>query len=193
MKMAELLAQELADHTAVLEQTCIDCADPITQIVAALVACFQSGHKVLLCGNGGSAADAQHVAAEFVNRFKFERPALPAIALTVNTSNLTAISNDSSYNFVFSRQVEALAQPGDVLVGISTSGGAVNVLTALDAARTKGVTTIGFTGARGIEKMTGKCDLCIVIPAADTARIQEAHEFVWHIVCGEVERTLFRA
>ena len=122
---------------------------------------------------------------------RFDRPALPAIALTTDTSILTAIGNDSSFDFVFSRQVEALAVKGDILVGISTSGSSTNVLKALDIARAKGVTTVSFTGEKGRETIGTKCDYCLVIPSTDTARIQECHEFVWHVICGLVEQTLF--
>jgi len=190
MTTTSLLNSELEAHIATLQQTVSECGAVISEITEHIIACFQHGGKVLLCGNGGSAADAQHVAAEFVNRFRLERGALPAIALTTNSSILTSIGNDSSFDFVFSRQVEALAQPGDILVGISTSGGSVNVLNALEAARAKGVTTIGFTGINGRENMSAKCDLCLVIPSTDTARIQEVHEFVWHVVCRVVEEQL---
>lgn len=191
MGTQDLLAHELELQIATLQQTVEDCGQTISQITEAIVACFQGGNKLLLCGNGGSAADAQHVAAEFINRFRFDRQPLPAIALSTDSSILTCIGNDSSFNFVFSRQVEALAQPGDILVGISTSGGSANVLNALDAARSKGAGTVGFTGTRGNEGMGAKCDLCLVVPSTDTARIQEVHEFVWHVICGIVETTMF--
>jgi D-sedoheptulose 7-phosphate isomerase len=155
------------------------------------VECFRKGNKILLCGNGGSAADSQHMASEFVNRFRLERAALPAIALTVDTSILTSIGNDSSYGFTFSRQVEALAKPGDVLAAISTSGGSPNILKALEAARERGIKTVGFTGEKGRQVMASKCALCLVVPSADTPRIQEVHEFVWHAICGMVEQALF--
>lgn len=121
----------------------------------------------------------------------FDLTVLPAIALTTDTSILTAVGNDSSFDLVFSRQVEALAVKGDILLGISTSGGSVNVLKALDTARTKGMMTVGFTGEMGRESMGPKCDYCLVVPFTDTARIQECHEFVWHVICGLVEETLF--
>jgi D-sedoheptulose 7-phosphate isomerase len=129
--------------------------------------------------------------AEFVNRFRMDRAALPALALTVDTSILTAIGNDSSYEFTFSRQVEALAKPGDVLAAISTSGGSPNVLKALEVARERGVKTVGFTGEKGRQIMAPKCDHCLVVPSADTPRVQEVHEFVWHAICGMVEQALF--
>lgn len=182
---------EFNSHTQILEQTVQQSEAVINEIAASIVRCFQQGNKLLLCGNGGSAADAQHVAAEFINRFRFDRAALPAIALTTDTSILTCIGNDSTFENIFSRQVEALAKPGDILVGISTSGRSPNVLKALDAARAQGVITVGFTGEKGSETICSKCDLCLVVPSADTARIQECHIFVWHVICEIVEQTIF--
>jgi D-sedoheptulose 7-phosphate isomerase len=183
--------EELKIHTRIMEQTVRECAPVIQEIASSLVECFRQGNKVMFCGNGGSAADSQHMVAEFVNRFRMDRAALPAIALTVDTSILTAIGNDSSFALVFSRQVEALAKPGDVLAAISTSGGSPNIHNALEAAQARGVKTIGFTGERGRQTMAPKCDLCLVVPSMDTPRVQEVHEFVWHVICGMVERTLF--
>jgi len=185
------LLTELRTHQAVLEKTVEQTADVIDQIAEAIIRCFQQGNKLLICGNGGSAADAQHVAGEFVNRYRYDHAALPAIALTTDTSILTSIGNDSAVEKVFSRQVEALGKPGDILVGISTSGGSPNILKALDAARALGLTTIAFTGEKGREKMGPKCDLCFVVSSADTPRIQECHIFVWHVICGVVEQTIF--
>jgi len=192
MAIYSSLTAEFEAHMATLQQTVAECAADIHEIAEQIIACFQRENKILLCGNGGSAADAQHVAAEFINRFRFDRPALPAMALTTDSSILTCIGNDSSFDFVFSRQVEVLANSGDILIGISTSGGSKNVLNALDAAHKKGIQTIGFTGEKGRTTLGAKCDHCIVIPSADTARIQEAHEFVWHFICGMVEERLFR-
>src|ERR1700690_1935824 len=143
------LEEELSIHTHIMEQTVAECSPAINAISECLVECFRNGNKLMLCGNGGSAADSQHMVAEFVNRFRLDRAALPAIALTVDTSILTAIGNDSSYEFTFSRQVEALGRPGDILAAISTSGGSPNVHRALDVAREHGVKTIGFTGEKG--------------------------------------------
>jgi D-sedoheptulose 7-phosphate isomerase len=185
------LDEELKSHNYLMEQTVAECSPVIEAMAARLVECFRGGGKLLLCGNGGSAADSQHMAAEFVNRFRLDRAALPAIALTVDSSILTAIGNDSSVEFTFSRQVEALARPGDVLAAISTSGGSPNVLRALEAARARQVKTLGFTGERGRQSMAPQCDLCLVVPSADTPRIQEVHEFVWHVLCGMVEQALF--
>jgi D-sedoheptulose 7-phosphate isomerase len=187
------LEEELRNHTRIMEQTLAQCSPAIEEISGCLVECFRKGNKVILCGNGGSAADSQHIVAEFVNRFRLNRAALPAIALTVDTSILTAIGNDTSYEFTFSRQVEALGRPGDILAALSTSGASPNILKALEVARARGLKTVGFTGENGRQTMAPKCDLCLVVPSADTPRVQEVHEFVWHVICGMVERALFEA
>jgi D-sedoheptulose 7-phosphate isomerase len=185
------IEEELRIHTRIMQQTVAQCSATINDISNCLLECFRNGNKLLLCGNGGSAADSQHMAAEFVNRFRLDRAALPAIALTVDTSILTAIGNDSSFEFSFSRQVEALGKPGDILAVISTSGGSPNILKALEVARERHLKTIGFTGEKGRQNMAPKCDFCLVVPSADTPRVQEVHEFVWHVICGVVERALF--
>jgi D-sedoheptulose 7-phosphate isomerase len=185
------LEEELEIHTCIMEQTVKECSPVINEIASCLVDCFRKGNKVMLCGNGGSAADSQHMAAEFVNRYRMDRAALPAIALTVDTSILTAIGNDSSYEFTFSRQVEALGTPGDILAVISTSGGSPNVLKALEVAHLRGIQTIGFTGEKGRQTMAPNCDLCLVVPSIETPRVQEVQEFVWHAICGMVEQVLF--
>jgi D-sedoheptulose 7-phosphate isomerase len=186
------LEQELKIHTRIMEQMVAQCALAINEISGTLVECFRKGNKLMICGNGGSAADSQHMAAEFVNRFRLDRAALPAIALTVDTSILTSIGNDSSYDFTFSRQVEALARPGDILAVISTSGSSPNILKALELAHERRVKTIGFTGENGRLTMAPQCDICLVVPSTDTPRVQEAHEFVWHVICGTVEQALFQ-
>lgn len=178
---------ELQTHITVLQQTIANSETLIAEMADRLYESFKRGNKLLICGNGGSAADAQHVAAEFTNRFRVERAALPAIALTTDSSILTSIGNDSSFLDVFSRQVEALGSRGDILVGISTSGRSGNVLKALRVARDRGLVTIGFTGKKGRDSMAPLCDICLVVPSEDTARIQECHEFIWHLVCGAVE------
>ena len=183
---------EYESHSKVMEATLQQCSRTILEIADIIIHCFQKGNKILLCGNGGSAADAQHVAAEFVNRFRFERGSLPAIALTTDTSILTAVGNDSAFEIVFSRQVEALARPGDIVAGISTSGKSANILKALEVAHALGATTLGVTGQNGQESMLNKCDHCLVIPSTDTPRIQECHLFAWHVICGIVEETLFK-
>lgn len=165
-------------------------APMIVAIAERVIETFRRGGKLLLCGNGGSAADAQHIAAEFVSRFRRERRGLPAIALTTDTSILTAIGNDYGYERVFARQVEALGRPGDVVIGISTSGISASVIAAMRAARDGGMTTIGFTGASG-GTLVDHVDLCLCIPSHNTARIQEVHITVAHVVCEIVERALF--
>ena len=158
---------------------------------AALVACMKNGGKVLLAGNGGSAADAQHIAGEFVSRFAFDRPGLPAIALTTDTSILTAIGNDYGYEKLFARQVQAHGNKGDVFIAYSTSGKSPNILLALQEARNKGLTCIGLTGNRG-GPMVDSCDFCFEVPSGDTPKIQEGHLVLGHILCGIVENALFR-
>jgi len=188
----DLLAQ-LADHAQALDRTVERATPTIPDIVDRLCSCFRSGSKLFFCGNGGSAADAQHFAAEFVNRLHMERRALPALALTTDTSVLTCIANDASYARIFARQIEALGSEGDILVGLSTSGGSDNVLAACAAARAAGMTTLGFTGECGIEYMAEACDIVVVAASADCARIQECHEFLWHVIADLVEQELFGA
>ena len=147
---------------------------------------LKNGKKVLFCGNGGSAADSQHLAAEFVGRFQKERVGLPAIALTVDTSILTAVANDYGYDTVFARQVQALGNDGDVLVGLSTSGNSKNVLAAIDVAKAKGMQCIGLTAQRG-GKMAEVCDICMSVPGPVTARAQEIHILIGHILCELVD------
>jgi D-sedoheptulose 7-phosphate isomerase len=164
--------------------------DALERLTQCLVDAFRQGHKVLIFGNGGSAADAQHVAAELVNRFLLDRQALPAIALTTNTSILTSVANDMAFEQLFARQVRALASPGDVVVGISTSGSSPNVLEGIAAARELGAWTVGFTGQTG-GALKALVDLCFCAPSDRTPRIQEAHITAWHAVCEAVERELF--
>ena len=162
----------------------------ISRIAVQIIDIYESGKKVILFGNGGSAADAQHIAAELAGRFYLDRPSLPAIALTANTSSLTAIGNDYSFNEIFSKQLEGLGCKGDIAIGISTSGNSENVVDALKLARQKGLLTIGFTGQSG-GKMKEVVDLCLYVPSDDTPRIQEAHITVGHIICEIVEKELF--
>lgn len=190
--MSRVVEREFNSHQSILEQTVRQSSQLIESLSMLIVKCFQGGNKILLCGNGGSAADAQHVAGEFINRFRFDRGPLPAIALTTDSSILTCIGNDSSFEHVFSRQVEALANRGDIFVGISTSGSSPNVLHAVDAAKMRGAITVGFTGEKGKNVLGAMCDYSLVVPSADTARIQECHEFVWHVICGFVEKTMFQ-
>jgi len=187
----DILETERKSHQETLDKTIEHSHGTIKLIIDTLVEAFQRGNKLLLCGNGGSAADAQHVAGEFINRFHFDHAALPAVALTTDTSVLTSIANDSTYDCIFSRQVEALGKTGDILLGITTSGGSRNVINALQNARSVGMVTIGFTGANGGEKLKGVCDHLLVVPSVDTPRIQECHLFTFHHICGQVELRLF--
>ena len=165
---------------------------PIADAVNALVGCITAGGKVLSCGNGGSAGDAQHFAAEFVGRFERERPGLAAIALTVDTSILTAIGNDYAFEVVFSKQVQALGMPGDVLLAISTSGNSANVIAAVEAAKAKEMTVIALTGRKGgrMREMLTETDVHICVPHERTARIQEVHLLVLHCLCDAVDLQL---
>jgi D-sedoheptulose 7-phosphate isomerase len=149
-------------------------------------------NKLMFAGNGGSAADAQHLAAELVGRLNVERAGLPALALTTDSSVLTALGNDYGFADVFRRQVEALGRRGDVLIAISTSGRSKNIVAAVAAARTKGITTIGLTGAAGGD-LAAACDICLRVPSGETQKIQEAHIVIGHIICGLVERAMFPA
>jgi D-sedoheptulose 7-phosphate isomerase len=149
-----------------------------------------SGGKILLCGNGGSAADCQHIAAELVGRFKKERASMGAIALTVDTSILTALGNDYGFDLIFSRQVEGLGKPGDLLVGITTSGNSPNVIKAMKKAREMGMKTAGLTGSNEKAEIRNVSDVCVCVPSNDTPRIQEAHIMVGHIMCDHVETTV---
>ena len=184
-----LIVQRIQAHMEITQQL-VEQAPLYLKVAEGLIAAFIAGNKALLCGNGGSAADAQHIAAEFVGRFYFDRPPLPAEALTVNTSSLTAIGNDYSFDQVFSRQVEAFGTAGDVCIGISTSGNSRNVVEAFRAARRKDILTVALTGATGGEMAT-EADFCIRIPSTDTPRIQEHHILVGHILCELVEQALF--
>jgi D-sedoheptulose 7-phosphate isomerase len=155
-----------------------------------IITAFRKKQKVLLAGNGGSAADAQHIAGELVNRFYFDRPGLPAIALTTDTSVLTAIGNDLGYSRLFARQIEALGKAGDVFIGISTSGNSSNIIEALKVCKQEKITTIGLTGLSG-GLMKDLCDVNICVPSDETPRIQEVHILIGHIICGIVEEELF--
>jgi D-sedoheptulose 7-phosphate isomerase len=185
------LDDELAAHVTALTGTVAESSGAIADIVARLCSCFDEGGKLLLCGNGGSAADAQHIAAEFMNRLRLDRRPLPAIALTTDTSVLTCVANDVCYDEVFARQVEALGGTGDVLFALSTSGRSASVLAALAAGQLRGMFTVGFTGQSGAERMAPDCDVLLAVPSRDCARIQECHEFVCHVIAGMVEVQLF--
>jgi D-sedoheptulose 7-phosphate isomerase len=184
------IKKQLQDHRALIDLLERDMAPLIAEMGGLISTALANGHKLLVMGNGGSAADSQHFVAEIVGRFKMERKALPAIALSTDTSILTAIGNDYGFESIFSRQVEALAAPDDIVVGLSTSGNSPNVLKALMAARARGCRTIGLLGRDGGSIMA-VCDLPLVVPSADTPRIQEGHITIIHIVCDLVEKALF--
>ena len=164
--------------------------ETVAQVSKVLVKTFTQGNKVMLFGNGGSAADSQHIAAEFVGRFAFDRPALPALALSVNTSCVTAIGNDYGFDLVFSRQIEALGRAGDMAIGISTSGNSPNVLKGLETAKKMGIHTVALAGCTG-GKMKGAADFCICAPSNETPRIQECHILIGHIISELTEHTIF--
>ena len=185
--MNRIIEQRLADHLEVLQKIMTsDLPKKLEKSAEYIGKALADGHKVLFCGNGGSAADSQHLAAEFVGRFQKERKGLPAIALTVDTSILTAVANDYGYESVFARQVQALGETGDVLIGISTSGNSKNVLLAIEEAKAKGITCVGMTAEAG-GKMADVCDICLAVPTKVTARAQEMHILMGHILCELVD------
>ncbi|MGQ0442277.1 MAG: SIS domain-containing protein [Methylophilaceae bacterium] len=185
MKYIEYLKGEHAAHM-VMFNTLEPLFPLICSVGIRLQTCIQNGGKILLMGNGGSAADSQHIAAEIVGRFKKERKGMPAIALTTDTSILTSVGNDYGYDYIFARQIEALCRPEDLVIGITTSGNSANVVRAIEAAKQIGATTVGLTGGTG-GKLTALCDYNLIIPANVTARIQEAHIFVGHCLCEILE------
>ena len=191
-ELSDVIRQEFTDALASFQALAADPAVEATMLdaVALCEGALRNGRKLLFAGNGGSAADAQHWAGELVSRFYYDRPGLPAIALTTDTSILTAIGNDYGYDYTFARQVEALGQAGDVFIALSTSGNSPNILRAIDAAKQRGVKVIGFTGRIG-GKMAGECDLCFRVPADLTPRIQEGHEFLGHLLCSLIEARMF--
>lgn len=188
-RIAEIIRQSIDLKESLLKDN--DIVLTIENTVSKIVMCYNSGGKVLFCGNGGSAADAQHLAAELSGRFYFDREPLFAEALHVNTSYLTAVANDYGYNEAFARLVRGAGKAGDVLVGLTTSGNSENILKAFDAAKQRGMTTIGMTGAGG-GKLAPKCDLLLAVPSTDTPRIQEVHIMLGHIICELVESALFK-
>jgi D-sedoheptulose 7-phosphate isomerase len=188
--MIDIIRKQLREHRELFELLEREMAPQIADLALLVADTLAAGGKLLVMGNGGSAADSQHFVAEIVGRFKMERRGLPAIALTTDTSILTAIGNDYGFDAIFSRQVEALANPGDTVIGLSTSGNSPNVLKALNLARERGCRTVGLLGKDG-GSIKPACDLPLVIPSADTPRIQEAHITIIHIVCDLVEKKLF--
>ena len=189
--MKESIVEAFDESIRVKQAFLRDNLEALAQAIDAIVAAFKRGNKLLLFGNGGSAADAQHIAAEFTNRFLIERPPLPAIALTTDSSVLTAIANDYEYAQVFAKQVQALGKPGDIAIAISTSGNSPNVLAAIEACKTLNISTIGLTGGSG-GKMIGKVDYMLrVAEGKNSPRIQETHILVGHVICDIVDQALF--
>lgn len=181
-----MIERELNAHKESVEKTVAVMIPQIEEASKMVIETLKNGNKVLLCGNGGSASDAQHIASELTGRYKIERRGLAGIALTTDTSALTAISNDYGYNRVFDRQVEALVREGDLLIGISTSGESLNIISALLLAKDMGAKTLGFSGKNG-GKMKYVCDLNLIVPSDDTPRIQEIHILIGHILCQAVD------
>lgn len=188
--MENILRRSLADSIAAKEDFYRDHRQKLFQLVDWVVACFRAGNKLMICGNGGSAADAQHLAAEFVNRFLINRPPLPALALTTDTSILTSVGNDFSYDDIFAKQVEALGKSGDILLVISTSGNSPNVVRAVDTAKKLGIRTVVLTGGSG-GRLAGEAELVLTVPSAKTPHIQEAHLWIEHMLCWLVDERLF--
>lgn len=188
MRIIESIKQSIEVKQAILSSTQL--LSEIRKVAVACISAYSRGNKVLLCGNGGSAADAQHIAAELSGRFYYDRPPLSAEALHTNSSFVTAVANDYSYEDIYSRAVQASGKKGDVLIGISTSGNSENVIRAMKTARDMGLQTIGFTGESG-GKMVDVSDYLIAVPSTDTPRIQESHILIGHIICELVETALF--
>lgn len=193
IKMQKEIRNQIKDSialkTKLLDQQAL--LSGIEEATKAIIEAFRNKHKILLAGNGGSAADAQHMAAELVNRFNFDRPGLPAIALTTDTSILTAVGNDHGFSNLFARQINALGNEGDVFIGISTSGTSLNIIEALKECSEKKMFTIGLTGSSG-GKLKDMCDICLCVPSEETPRIQEVHILIGHIICCIVEEDLFK-
>ena len=187
-KIKTIIQQSIAVKQGLMEDEAL--LHRIDQAVTEILLAFRAGNRVYFCGNGGSAADAQHLAAEFSGRFYKDRLALPAEALHCNTSYLTAVANDYGYEHVYARLIEGIGQPGDVLIGLSTSGNSVNIIEAFRKAKRKGMVNIAFTGATG-GRMKDECDILINVPSTDTPRIQESHIMTGHIICELVEAQYF--
>ena len=189
--MREIIQEAILESIRVKEELLKNNLGEIVEISKKIIESLKKGGKLLIFGNGGSASDSQHIAAELVGRFKKDRPGLPAIALTVNTSIITALANDFGYDIIFARQIEALAAKTDVALGISTSGKAKNVILALKQAKKMGLFTIALTGGDGGE-MAKQADISLIVPSSQTARIQESHILIGHIICELVEEALIR-
>ena len=190
--MEKKIFRAFEDSIAVKEKFVKEYAPLIAEVSRLIADVFNDGKKVLIFGNGGSACDASHIAAEFVNRFKRDRPGLPAIALNTDMAVMTSIANDYDYSEIFARQVKTLGEEGDISIAISTSGSSKNILKAVDAAKKKGLRTIAFTGSKG-EKFAAKNDYAFVVSSDDTPRIQEVHITLAHVMCQMVEEILFEA
>jgi len=192
MEISSTIQERIKASIAVKEQIIHEgtLVPVIEKVVQVITEAFQQGHAVYFCGNGGSAADAQHLAAEFSGRFYKDRKALPSEALHCNTSYLTAVANDYSYDVIYARLIEGIAKKGDVLIGLSTSGNSANILRAFEKAAELGVITIGMTGATG-GKMKDQCNYLINVPSSDTPRIQESHILIGHILCELTEKNIF--
>lgn len=190
--MKEKILKAFAESAQIKQEFIQGNVDIVIEVSRLLSDTFNSGCKIILFGNGGSAADASHIAGEFVNRFKKERPGLPAIALNTDVAVLTSIANDYDYSEIFARQIKALAQDGDVVIAISTSGNSPNILKAVDTARRKKLKVVAFTGAKG-DKLAGKADYAFIVPSGDTPRIQETHITLGHVLCQMVEEVLFES
>lgn len=188
--MQNIIDEILQESISVKEKFIIDYKDNLISLAEKIVSSFTSDRKLLICGNGGSAADAQHIAAEFVNRFEMERPPLPAIALTTDTSIITSIGNDYSFNDIFTKQIKAIGLEGDILLAISTSGNSPNILSAVETAREMDIYVAGLTGGGG-GKLKDICDMCMTAGSDSTARIQETHILAGHIICKLVDEMLF--
>ena len=184
-----IIAKSIAVKTALLnDETTIK---QIETVAEKMIESYKSGNKTMFAGNGGSAADAQHLAAELVNRFCFDHIGLPAIALSTDSSIVTSIANDYGYDVLFSRQIAAQGKNGDIFIGISTSGNSENIIKAIQTCKERNIFTVGFTGEKD-GKMASMCDICICVPSTETARIQESHIMIGHILCGLVENAIFK-
>ena len=192
MDRIKLLESRLESHNALINQVLTDKSllETLNRAATVIENCFRAGGKVYFCGNGGSAADAQHLAAEFSGKYMINRDCLPAEALHCNTSYLTAVSNDFNYEIVYSRLISGIGRKGDVLIGLSTSGNSANIVKAFEVCRAKGITTVAFTG-KGGGTMAPLADLLLAIPSAETPRIQEAHITLGHLLCELVESAIF--
>lgn len=190
--MKSYIAAQMAESISV-KQAILESPEILAQVEDVAKCCidaYRRGNKVLVAGNGGSAADAQHIAGELVSRFYFDRPGLAAMALTTDSSILTSVSNDYGYEKLFARQIQANAVAGDVFIGMSTSGNSANIVQALEQCRELGVVGVGLTGSKAC-KMDELCDFCIKVPSSETPRVQESHMLIGHIICAIIEKTLF--